>query len=440
MESKHRSYSGEYVTNRMLLYAEDAENISIIGEGIIDGSAPILVEKSKPRPTFEQPSFSYRPRIIHFRGCWNVRVSDITLKDSASWTMSLQSCADVRIDGIRIRSRENPFKRPEGVPSQFHRNSDGLDLVDCRRVRVANCDIESGDDAICFKSFSTEEKCSDIVVTNCIVSSSSSGIKIGTESVGGFEDITISNCVVFDTGGDGLALLSVDGACLQRINISNIVIRNVKRSPIVLRLASRDRSHRSDETLKTGILKDIVISNVQGSGDLGHACSIIGVPGRTIENVTFRDINIQFIGRGKREAAFRTIPENEKEYPSGSTLGVLPAYGLYVRHAENIVLDNVQFRFEKEDQRPALVADDVDTFRLRNSLFQCSSEAPALLHFHDVRNAVVAETTVKSGIPLFLQASGERTENILLKGNRSELVQKWFDAEADAVRKQIEIR
>jgi len=428
MESKHRSYSGPFVTNRMLIYAEDAENISIVGEGTLDGNSPVLYTKYKGSPNFQNPSFSFRPRIVHFRGCRNVRISDMTLKDSASWTMSLQSCSGMRIEGIRIRCRKVVC------------NADGIDLIDCQRVRIANCDIESGDDAICFKSFSTEEKCSDIAIANCLLSASSSGIKIGTETVGGFEDITISNCVIFDTDGDGIALLSADGACLQRINISNIVLRNVRQAPIVLRLGARDRLHREEETSQTGILKDIIISNVQGSGLRDFACSITGVPGRTIENVTFRDINLEFEGNGKREATFRKIPENEKSYPSGRCLGVFPAYGLYVRHAKNVVLDNVQFRFKNEDQRPALVGDGVESFRIRNPFFQCSPEVPGLIRFHNVRDTVISGATARNETPLFLYVSGEQTGKITLCGNHSERGRNWFDAETDAIRTRIEMK
>lgn len=222
--SKYPSYTGGMVTNKMLVYAEDAKNISICGRGLIDGNGDCW--KDGP---YGSPSFSVRPRIIHFRACENIRVCDVTLYNSASWVQSYQSCQNVVIDGITVDSRPNKdIERPRFEDARG-RNCDGLDLVDCQKVCISNCNINSGDDAICLKSFSPDEACQDITITNCIVSSNASGIKIGTETSGAFRDITVQNCVVYDTRGDALAIMTSDGARIERINMSDITVRNIKR-------------------------------------------------------------------------------------------------------------------------------------------------------------------------------------------------------------------
>ncbi len=170
MPSRYPSYVGNFETNKMLIYAEDASNISIAGRGTIDGNGDHWVNGP-----YGIPSFSVRPRIIHLRGCENIKISDITLYNSASWVQSYQSCKNLVIDGITVNSRENKDIEKERFADARGRNTDGLDLLDCEKVRISNCYINSGDDAICLKSFSPDEGCRDITITNCVVSSNASG-------------------------------------------------------------------------------------------------------------------------------------------------------------------------------------------------------------------------------------------------------------------------
>src|SRR5690606_35957373 len=256
MPSKYPSYEGERVTNKMLIYAEDATRISIIGRGTIDGGGDYWVDGP-----YEKPSFSGRPRIIHFRGCADVQVRDVTLYNSASWVQSYQSCRNVVISGITLDSRENKDIEKERYADVPGRNTDGLDLVDCNFVRISDCFINSGDDAICLKSFSPDESCSNITITNCVVSANASGIKIGTETAGKMEDIVIANCVVFDTRGDAIAVMTVDGSRIKRVNVSNITMRNIKGSAIFVRLGARLRPYRKQAVMNTPVLEDISITN-----------------------------------------------------------------------------------------------------------------------------------------------------------------------------------
>lgn len=353
--SRHPSYTGEFITGKMLLHAEDARNIGIEGRGTIDGGGDTWVEGP-----YGSPSFHFRPRLLHFVACENVQIRGVTLRNSASWTLSFLECRDLVLDGFRIESRENPdIEQPRFVRARG-RNNDGIDLVDCQVVRVANCFINSGDDAIVLKSFSPGGLCRDITISNCVVSSNASGIKIGTESAGTFEDIVVQNCTVFDTRGAGLAVLTVDGARIERVSFSNISLRNIKGDAIMVRLGARNRTHRKDAVVNRGSIKDVLFAQIQGTriSELGNAIS--GVPGQAIENVTLRDIALEFTGGGTAELARRIVPENVKGYPGTSLFGQLPAYGFFVRHAKNIMFDNVHLRFATDDHRPAVVCDDVD--------------------------------------------------------------------------------
>ena len=205
--SPYPSYTGELVTGKMLLHAQDVRNIGIEGRGTIDGGGETWAEGP-----YGSPSFHFRPRLLYFVACENVQIRGVTFRNSASWTLSFRECRDMVLDGFRIQSRENPdIEQPRFVRVRG-RNDDGVNLVDCQAVRVANCYINSGDDAIVLKSWSPDGLCRDITISNCVVSSNASGIKIGTESAGEFEDIVVQNCTIFDTRCEGLAVLTVNGA------------------------------------------------------------------------------------------------------------------------------------------------------------------------------------------------------------------------------------
>ncbi len=358
--SKYPSYTGELVTNKAFIYAEDAENISIQGRGTIDGRGDDF------HGPYLFPSFSGRPRIIHLRNCRDVQVRDLTLRNSGSWVQSYQSCRNMVIDGITVDSRENKDIEKPRYATVGGRNTDGLDLVDCELVRISNCFIESGDDAICLKSFSPDEGCRNITITNCTVSSNASGIKIGTETSGAFEDITISNCTVFDTRVDALSIMSADGARIERISISNVTLRRVRGAPIFIRLGSRNRTYRKNVTAKAGILRDVHISNVQGDLLSNRSCSITGLPDQRVENIVLKDIRLHFTKNDVEEkksgvsAPDKEVPELEKDYPNGNMFGRLPSYGFFIRHAINVTLENVSLDFIEGESRPALVADDVE--------------------------------------------------------------------------------
>jgi polygalacturonase len=357
--SRHPSYDGEFVTGKMFLHAEDARGIGIEGRGTIDGGGETWAEGP-----YGSPSFHFRPRLLHFVACENVQIRGVTFRNSASWTLSFLECRDLVLDGFRIESRENPDIEQPRYHRVRGRNNDGIDLVDCQAVRVANCFINSGDDAIVLKSFSPAGVCRDITITNCVVSSNASGIKIGTESAGAFEDIVVQNCTVYDTRCEGLAVLSVDGARIERVSFSNISLRNIKGDAILVRLGARDRTYRKDAAVNRGAIKDVMFAQIQGTriSDLGNAIS--GVPGQMIENVTFRDVALEFTGGGNPELARRVVPENIKGYPGVSLFGKLPAYGFFVRHAKNVFFDHVHLRFARDDHRPAIVCDDVDSVTL----------------------------------------------------------------------------
>ncbi len=411
--SKYPSYKGKYVTNKMLIYAEDAEDIGITGRGIIDGSGDHWAEGP-----YGSPSFSLRPRIIHLRGCNNVLIRDVTLRNSASWVQSYQSCTSLVIKGVTVDSRPNKdIEKPRFATVQG-RNNDGLDIVDCRDVRITDCFINSGDDGICLKSLSPDETCRDIIISNCIVTTNASGIKIGTETAGGFKNIIIQNCVVYDTRIDGISLMTVDGAGMEGVTISNISMRNIKGAAVFIRLGTRNRTYRENTRVNMPFLKDILIENIQGTRiSSAYGCSVTGIPGIPLENITISNVNLVFEGGGKAEDAGRNIPEMEKGYPNGTMFGNLPAYGFFIRHVKNLRLENVQLRFTEQDHRPALICEDVEGPDLTGIKAAGTMQAPELIRLVNVRDARISDCRPTTPVAVFLSVSGNRTKDIILSGN-----------------------
>lgn len=196
-------------------------------------------------------------------------------------------------------------------------------------------------------------------------------IKFGTESNGGFKNITISNINFVHCRG--LAIETVDGGFIEDVTISNITMRDITTAPIFIRLGKRQRGPEGSPIAK---IRRIIIDNVVVSGAHHEYASIIaGLAESPVEDVRLSNIRIHYKGGGTREDALREPPENEKNYPEPSMFGVIPAYGFYVRHAKGITFDNVQVSFEKEDLRPAFLLDDVQNIEFFRTNAQLASGA-----------------------------------------------------------------
>ncbi len=327
-----RSYTENYVS-KSLIYGEKLQNVSITGTGTIDGQGASFADRFGS-------NYLKRPYIIRLVDCEGARVADVTIQNSPMWVQHYLGCRDVVIRGITVKSRVAP-------------NNDGININSCQNVRISDCYIVSGDDSIVLKS-SSKLPTKNVTITNCVLSSLCNAFKLGTESNGGFSDIAVSNLVIYDTRLAGLALEEVDGGTLARVNISNVVMRDVGCA-LFLRLGNRARPYPGQEKPGMGAMHDVMISNVQATGVGSTGGSITGQPGQPLRNVTLHNIRISHEGGGTRQDAQRDVPLRPKAYPEFSMFGKLPAYGLFVRHVEGLRLHNVHFGFEKPDLRPTIV-------------------------------------------------------------------------------------
>src|SRR6202022_3113749 len=222
-------------------------------------------------------------------------------------------------------------------------------------------------------------------------------IKFGTESNGGFRNITVSNCVIEKCRG--IALESVDGAILEDVAITNITMRDITDVPFFLRLGSR---MRGPEGTPVGELRRVMISDIVVSNCASRQASIItGIPGHSIEDIRLSNILVLHQGGGTKEDAAIQPPELESAYPEPNRFGALPAHGFYIRHVKGIEMRDVEARAMKPDMRPGFVLDDVNGAELIHIRLSHAREVPSLVlkdvkDFSITQSKPVADTQLES--------------------------------------------
>jgi polygalacturonase len=404
-----------------LVVAVDAKEIGIEGEGAIDGQGAKLKEQqitTDTRPESER--WGRRPFLVRIVRCENVTVKGITLNYAAAWTSHYFQSKQVRIENVKIVSH--------GVA-----HNDGIDIDGCQDVRVKDCDIISGDDALCFKTTSSKMACSNIVVTGMRLKSNQGAIKMGTESMAPFENITISDCYIYDTKNGGIKLLTVDGAHLRNVQISNINMVDV-RTPMLIRLGSRLSVFRKgkDTQQPTGTLENVVIRNVKAKASANAQLKppsgilITGVPGHYITNLTLENIEIDLAGGGTLEHARQQVPEAVDKYPEVKTFGPLvPAYGVWARHVKGLKLVNITLHLDSNDRRPAFICEDGKDLTITGWNIPETSGASSILWLENVENARIGNINVKGTADVLVSVEGN-SKDIQLGKNKIPGIKKTF--------------
>jgi len=342
-----------------LIIAHNVQNITIEGEGTIDGQGGAFPVTTRKKPD----RYRNRPYLLWVAECKDVLIKDVELRSSAMWMQSYIRCEKLTIDGIKVFNHAN-------------KNNDLMDIDGCKDVLITNVTGDADDDGITFKS-TTDRISENIVVSNCIISSHCNAIKFGTESTAGFRNVTISNCVIRESAAKealtgvpegicGIALELVDGGIMENINISNIVVDGPK-VPFFVRLGNRARKHY-DEAPAPGIgsISNVSISNIVANASSPVGCSITGIPGKKINGLTLSNCRFVCTGGVEEDMSNVLVKEQEDHYPESTMFGTLPAYGLYVRHVNHINIDNITFELKSADTRPVIICDDVNGGSIRN--------------------------------------------------------------------------
>ena len=389
-----------------LVVAKDLQNVAITGKGTIDGNGAELLKNliemlnagtlkdtawGKLNPWNQmQPLESNRPKIIGFVNCKGVQIKGITLKNSLDWVEEYRNCVNMLVDSIKVESNT-------------YWNNDGIDLVDCKNVKLTNSFFNADDDGICLKSSDRKSSCENIYVANCKVRSSASAIKMGTASRGGFKKIYIRDIEIYDTYRSAIALECVDGGAMDDVDISNIHAVNTGNA-VFIRIG-----HRNTDSVYSSI-NHVRISNVSveipnGKPDKGYPyegpevryphntfpSAIVGLPGHPVQNVLLKNIQIIYKTDASKDVAkFGTdsigkIPENPASYPEFSMFGEMPAWGFYARHATGISFEHVTMSCTGNDFRPAGIFDDVNGLTLNGLNIPQVKSIPVIL-LHSVTN------------------------------------------------------
>ena len=405
---------------KCFIYAMNLEDVLITGSGTIHGQGDAYWHKLNKKLTEERPYHNYAERagwadvaqhwyqpdfdrygqMIALYDCKNCRIGNINMTMAPGFNILMHGCTNMTVTGVNIHG---PYHGP---------NTDGIDINSCSRVLVSNCNVHTGDDCICMKSMGINgniKVCKDIAITNCILSTACNGIKMGTESIGGFQNISISNCVITceddaqqNRAIGGVCIETTDGGHNENINVLNITMRNV-RAPLFVYLGARVRqfppmTEEEMKAFKPGGVKNINFTNITAMG-ASITSSITGAPGYPIENLNLDNVTISYRGGEDETLARAEVPERPRMYPETSVYGKGAAGGLYCRHAKNISIAQMKVCAEAPDGRPGFIFDDVHGLDLIGvRVGQRSGDMPAILTrgCTDVNlYASPAETTVE---------------------------------------------
>lgn len=391
-----------------LIYGEGLTNISITGQGMIDGTAlsrgdgdQDVVDgfKDWEHPT-NAPSDVKLARLgnksIALKLCRNVLLRDITIFKGGHFAVITTGCDNLTVDNVTMDT-----------------DRDGIDIDCCRNVMVSNCRINSpNDDGLCPKStfaLGTNVITENMTIVNCMVSGFECGtlldgtmkprangsgtgrIKFGTESNGGFRNVTVANCVFRSC--KGLALEEVDGGILENININNITMMDINSYAIYITTGKRNRGPNVPQPSR---MRNVLISNVTVDGvSADSGIRIFGLPEQPIEGLRLSNIRLISKGGGTEEQANKMPPELATGYPEPR--GVMPGYGIFARHVHGLELANFNFSFEDEDRRPAMVCDDVDGLEVDNFKAQLG-EGVSAAKMDDVKNVSIRNSPVLKNV------------------------------------------
>jgi polygalacturonase len=387
---KYQDFGHSHFHNS-LIWGEGLANVSIVGPGLIWGKG---LTRSNTVPE------GGGNKSISLKLSRNVLIRDVSILHGGHFAILATGVDNFTVDNIKVDT-----------------NRDGIDVDSCRNVHISNVSINSPfDDAICLKSdyaLGFARATENVTITNSQVSGYDEGsfldgtykrmdpktysknrttgrVKFGTESNGGFKNITISN-IVFDYSR-GLALEEVDGGVFEDVTINNITMRDIVNPPIFIRLGNRARG--PNETTTVGAIRRLSISNVIAyNADAQYGSIISGIPGHDIEDLKLDNIQILYKGGGAAAQALREPPEEETAYPEPDMFGDIPAYGFFIRHVKGLEMNNVDVRYLRDEMRPAFILNDVKDAIFRFVKAQHAEAAPTFV-LKDVQNFTAYQSSV----------------------------------------------
>jgi len=413
----------------VLIYADGAENISIEGKGKIHGQArreylPLesvdgfIREETEIARTsgIEMKSFNkVEPYtfLVFLVNCKNVSVHDVTLFESCNWTLHMQWCDRVNIHGVSIFSSLS-----QGV------NADGIDVDGSKNVSISDCFIETGDDAIVLKttlSKGRSQVCENVTVTNCILASTSTALKIGTESYSDFSHILFNNCVIRNSNR-GLSIVVRDGANVKDVKFSNVSLELNRKhfnwwgnaDPIWLVVLKRS------EDSKVGTISNITFDNI--SGYCQGTSRLEGFPGKPLENIRLNNIHLVM---------------NPESLPDKRA-----THGFWAHDVERLTMTDCELVWNKEHPEAkwgsAFSLENIQDLRMdKISCNQAPGTDKPAIHLSNIRNGIVERCFAAPGTKTFLQISGVKTKNLIVNDNYMRNAENGIGVSSEVAKNQI---
>lgn len=358
---------GHTYFHNSLIWADGETNVSITGHGMIDGEG-LTRHDTERAGNLQGGSIGTGDKAIALKQCRRVTLRDLTVYRGGHFAIIMTGCDLATLDNLTVDT-----------------NRDGIDIDCCKYMTVTNCRVNTPhDDAVVLKSSYALKKpvlCEHIALTNLNITGYKCGslldgtyipekvgwvcgrFKLGTESNGGYRNISLTNSTFMYSSG--LAFEEVDQGIMENIVVSNITMSHVHHYPIYITTGCRNRGPK--EVTRNSSARDIQISNVVAD-DCDSLCSIIvtGLPQEPIRNVWLNNIRLNFKGGGAKKLVSKQYREQGTNYPEPKFAGQTPAYGLYARHVEGLRANDLTFSYERPEYRPAVVLDDVKDSSLRD--------------------------------------------------------------------------
>lgn len=337
---------GGWELKEAFVYAEGANNVNITGGGIIDGNGDCSIWDHSKDETL-------RPMALYVAYSNNIKVANIDIVNSAMWDFVILECNAVIVDGININT------------SAYGVNKDGIDICDSHSVSITNSTILCQDDAICPKSGSAKGVDNMTIKNVTINGTTGNKIKFGTLTYGAFTNCLLQDIAINGSGRGGLCAISLQG--LDGADFSNIIFDKINlqtsANAFFLLHAAGKRGHRPKSApAKTGSISNIKFSNLDFrniTDNVGSCISGINLDGTVykVEDITFDNVKVNSF-KGGATSIPQTPGEYTGNYPEYSVFGMLPAWGYYIRYAEQINFINCSQTVEPADKRQAIVREE----------------------------------------------------------------------------------
>lgn len=392
-----------------LLFAVEAENVTVEGPGTIDGQGAQFRSPTRGVPPPSGRGGADRPYHLLFHRCRNLRIHDLNLVDCAFHSIRIIQTRFVWIDGIRIHNRVNG-------------NNDGFHFISAENLHVSNCDVESQDDACALFG-----SCKNVTITNSTFSTRWSVFRFGG---GTPENVVISNCIIHHTYGCPIKMQFGRDSQVQNLQFSNLILDDVT-GPITISLSNRARRNSTNPE-RVGYLRNISFSNIRASvvsqgrqyedmtfpqnyrpGETRQCIVLNGTGDSFMDDISFNDVKITYGGGGTAEEARREIPQVAGEY---FEIGTPPAYGLFARNVRGLTLNNVRFEVESPDLRPAVVLDRVSDAAINGLSAQGNADAQSVIRMTASKDVLITAPRVLTPAALFLQLEGSDNQNVSIDG------------------------